>query len=240
MERIKIKVNQREGKGKEIVKKMRKQGDLPAVIYGHGVNAVLNVPTPSLKLLKSIHFSESAILDMEIVGDSKNKSIPVLIKDVQFHPITDEVIHIDFLKVSLKEKIKVHIPIILIGEAKGIKEDGGIQEQILREIEVEGLPLDMPENIELDISELTIGKSIHVEELKVAGNLKIMTDPKTTIVTAVLKKEEEEPSVEEALVEGGAPTEPEVIKEKKDRDSSASEEKQEKPEKPEKPEKQKK
>jgi len=234
MERIKIKVNQREGKGKEIVKKMRKQGEVPAVIYSHEMNVVLSVPTPSLKSLKSIRFSESAILDMEIVGDSKSKSIPVLIKDVQFHPVSSEVLHIDFLKVSLKENIKVHIPIILKGEAKGIKEDGGILEQTLRELEVEGLPLDIPANVELDISELTIGKSIHVEELKVIGNVKVVTDSMTTVVTVVLKKEEEEPTPEEVLVEEGASTEPEVIKEKKDQDAGASEEKQEKPEKKEK------
>ncbi len=232
MERVKITVNNRDAKGKEAVKKMRNEGILPAVVYSHDSNVIVSVPTESVKALRSLHFSESAILDMEIVDGKKKKSIPVLIKEVQFHPLTEEPIHVDFLKVSLKEKIKVHVPLVFKGEAKGVKEEDGILEQVLRELEVEGLPLDIPEHIDVDISELAIGHSLHAGDIAVGGNVKVLTDPKATIVTVVAKKEEEILEEEvEAEEEAG---EPEVIKEKKEGPEAAKEGKKEKPEKPEK------
>ena len=222
MERAKIQVNSRDVKGKEAVKKLRNQGLIPAVVYSHDSNLTVSVTIAGLKALKSMHFSESAIIDMEIVDDKKTKSIPVMIKEAQFHPLTEEVIHVDFLKVSLKEKIKVNVPLVLKGEAKGVKDDGGILEQVLRDLEVEGLPLDIPEHIDVDISELTIGHSLHAGDITIEDNLKVITDPKSTIATVVTKKEEEE--VEEAAgVEEGA-AEPEVIKEKKEATEAKAEE----------------
>lgn len=212
MERIKIKVDKREEVGKQIAKKLRQKGYVPAIVYSEDTNIALSIPPVSLKLLRSIHFSESTIIDMEIADGGTHKVMPVLIKDIQFHPLTEAISHIDFLKVSLKEKIKVHLPVILKGEAKGVKEEGGIVEQVLRELEVEGLPLDIPEKIEVDISELEIGKSLHVEDLSVPGNLKVITDKETPVVTVVVKKEEEM----EAVTEEAPPEEPEVIKEKKE------------------------
>jgi len=225
MDRIKIKVEKREAIGKEGVKKLRNQGYVPAVVYGDKINIVLMVDFVGLKTLQSIHFSESVVIDMEIIGDNKSKSIPVLIKDVQFHPLTEDVIHIDFLKVSLKEKIKVHIPIVLRGEAKQVKEENGNIDQILRELEVEGLPLDIPEKIEVDISELTIGHSLHVSSLVVPSSITVVTDQEETIVTALAKEEEAE---EEVVAEEEETTEPEVIKEKKETSAEDSGKKEEK------------
>jgi len=212
MERMKIKVEKRETIGKEGVKKLRKQGYVPAVVYGGDINIALTIPFIGLKALRVIHFSESAVIDMEIAGEKKVKSIPVLIKDVQFHPLTEDVIHVDFLKVSLKEKIKVHVPIVLKGESKQVKEESGTIEQILRELEVEGLPLDIPEKIEVDISELIIGHSLHVSDLTISADIAVVTESGATIVTALAKVEEIE---EEVPTEEEAPTEPEVIKEKR-------------------------
>jgi len=213
MERIKIKVEKREVIGKEGVKKLRKQGYVPAIVYSNDTNIALSIPFIGLKVLRSIGFSESAVIDMEIAGEKKAKSIPVLIKDVQFHPLTEDAIHVDFLKVSLSEKIKVHVPIVLKGESKQVKEENGTLEQILRELEVEGLPLDVPEKVEVDVTELTIGHSLHVSDLIVTGNVVVITDSQATVVTALAKEEEIEPEV---LAEEEAPTEPEVIKEKKE------------------------
>ena len=236
MERIKIKVEKRDKIGKEAVKKLRKQGYVPAVVYSNDINIVLTIPFAGLKDLRSIHFSESAVIDMEIAGEKKAKSISVLIKDVQFHPLTEEVIHVDFLKVSLKEKIKVHVSIVLTGESKQVKEENGTLEQILRELEVEGFPLDIPEKIEVDISELTIGHSLHVSDLTIPTNIAVVTDPGVTVVTALAKEEEVE---EEAPIEEEAPTEPEVIKEKKEaapEEEKAKKEPEEKKDKKEKKE----
>jgi large subunit ribosomal protein L25 len=214
MERIKIKVDIRDVKGKEKAKKIRKNGFVPAIVYARGTNTILSIPPASLKQLRSMHFSESTIIDMEMGEGKGAETIHVLLKDIQFHPLTEAVSHIDFLKVSLEDKIRVRVPIILKGEAKGVKDEGGILEQVLRDLELEGLPLEIPQKIEIDVSELSIGHSLHVEDLTVAGNLRIVTDPKATVVTVVVKKEE---IIEEApAVEGAAPLEPEVIKEKKE------------------------
>ena len=220
MERIKIKVEKREGVGKEKVKKLRKEGYIPAVVYSDDTNIILSIPFISLKTLRSIHFSESVVIDMEIGGEKKTKAIPVLIKDVQFHPLTEDVIHVDFLKVSLSEKIKVHVPIVLTGEAKQVKEENGNLEQILRELEVEGFPLDIPEKVDVDVTDLAIGHSLHVSNLTIIANVTIVTDPGTTVVTALAKEEEIE---EEAPVTEEVAAEPEVIKEKKE--AAAGEEK---------------
>ena len=237
MERLKIQVDSRDLKGKEAAKKLRDKGYLPAIVYSHELNVLISVPTASLKSIKAIHFSESVVIDMEIANGKKPKAIPVLIKDVQFHPLTEQAIHIDFLKVSLDEKIKVNVPIVLKGEAKSVTEEDGTIEQTLRDLEIEGLPLDVPESIEVDISELTIGHSLHVESIIVADNLKIITDPGVTIATAVAKKEEE---VEEVVLteEEAAAGEPEVIKEKKE--ASGEEAKEKEPGKEKEPEKGKK
>jgi large subunit ribosomal protein L25 len=215
MERVKIQANSREGKGKKMAKKIRRQGVIPAVVYSSDTNISLSLPTASIKTLRSIHFSESAVIDMEITDGKREESIPVIIKDVQFHPLTEKVIHIDFFKVSLKKKIKVPVPLVFKGESRGVKDEEGNLEQILREIEIEGLPLDIPNNIEVDISDLGVGQSIHAKDLQIAQNLKIITDPGATLVTVTAKVKEEVEEVA-AVEEGAAPTEPEVIREKKE------------------------
>ncbi|MFO8053089.1 MAG: 50S ribosomal protein L25 [Candidatus Omnitrophota bacterium] len=212
MEKVNIKVKKRTDKGKQAVKKLRAEGVTPAVIYGKDLNTAISISPEGFKALRDIHFSESTVINLSIDDQKKKESIPVLVKDVQYHPLTDEVIHLDLLKVSLKEKITVHIPVVLKGEAKG-KEEGAVLEQILREIEVEGLPLSIPEDIEVDISNLEIGHSLHVADLRPPADITIITEPESTVATLVVKKEEEEE--EEELVEE-APTEPEVIKEKKE------------------------
>lgn len=225
MEKIKIEVEHRDKTGKGAAKKLRREGYVPAVVYSGDTNSVLSIPVNSLKLLRSAHFSESVVIDMDITGGQKTESMSVFIKSIQFHPLTEKVIHIDFLKVSLTEKIKVHVPVILKGEAKGVKEGGGILDQILRELEIEGLPLDIPEKIEVDISGLEISQSLHISDLNIAGNLKIVTDPQLAVVVLTTKEEETEEE-EAVLEETAASQEPEVIKEKKE--ASGKEAKKEK------------
>jgi len=233
MERVKIKGYLRDRTGKEISKKERRQKLLPAIVYGKDINLALKLPLESQKILKSINFSKNSIIDMEIQEKEKKSTIPVLIKDVQYHPLDESVIHIDFIKVSLEEKIKVSVPIVLKGEAKGIK-DGGILQQILWSLDIEGLPLDIPEKIELDITDLTIGRSIHAKDIKLKDTLKILTPSGATIVTIVEKVEEElVTTTAEVQPEG-----PEVIKEKKEEEvETKEEEKGEKEEKKDKEEK---
>lgn len=212
MEKIKIEAQLREKVGKERAKKLRKEGNTPAIIYGKGANVAVQIPQDGIKTLRATHFSQSAVIDMVIAQGDKKETFTALIKDVQYHPLTEAVIHLDFIRVSLEEKIKVSIPVVLKGEPKGIK-DGGILEQILWHLIIEGLPLDIPQKIEVDVSGLAIGHSVHVENLTVAENLKIINAAGETIATVVEKKEEviATPTPEEA-----APAGPEVIKEKKE------------------------
>jgi large subunit ribosomal protein L25 len=213
MARSKIKVGTRKGRGKQAAKKIRGEGFIPAIIYGKEINTPISVSPAGFKTLRDLHFSESTVIDLSFSGEEFSDSIPVLIKDVQYHPLSEQVIHLDLLQISLKEKITVHIPIVLKGEAQG-KEEGAVLEQTLREIEVEGLPLNIPEDIEVDISGLEIGHSLHVNEIQVPGDIEIITEAEATVATLVIKKEEEEE--EEELLGEEAPTEPEVIKEKKE------------------------
>ncbi|MFH1768249.1 MAG: 50S ribosomal protein L25 [Candidatus Omnitrophota bacterium] len=209
MEKIKIKSLLREKSGKEAAKIDRRKGFIPAIIYGKDFNLSVNVPFDSKKILNSINFSESTIIEMEIEGyKQSDNSIPVLIKDVQYHPLSDDVIHLDFVKISLTEKIKVPVPVALQGECKGVK-DGGILEQMLWHITIEALPTDIPENIKVDVSSLDIADSVHVRDLQLPDNIRVLESPSETVVTVVAKQEEvpEEAPLEEAR-------EPEVIKEK--------------------------
>lgn len=237
MEKIKIETRFREKTGKETAKKIRRQGEVPAVVYGKDVNISVQLPQDSLRVLRTVHFSESTIIDMDIKGADKPMSFPVLIKDIQYHPLTEKIIHIDFMKVSLTEKIEVRVPLIFKGEPAAVKE-GAVVEYIVREVEVEGLPLDIPHHIDVDISHLEIGHSLHVSDLKVDDKLKITTHLEDTVVTLTAKVEEEEA----APAEGEAPIGPEVIREKKEEKTDETtdkkaEKKAEKPEKSEKAEK---
>jgi len=213
MEKLQIEVSLRDGIGKEVVKKMRKAGETPAIVYGKGVNTPVKVSTAAMKTLRNAHFSESAIIEMQIAGAADAGRVPVMVKDIQYNPMTEDVIHIDFMKVDLDKKITVHVPLAITGEAKGIK-DGGVLEQILWEIEIEALPLDIPEKIEIDVGELTIGHSIHAGNIKPPEGVRITTPAEETLVTLVMHKEEVVEAAEDQIA--AAPAGPEVIKEKKD------------------------
>jgi large subunit ribosomal protein L25 len=227
MEKLKIEVYSRERVGKEGAKKVRAKGEIPAVVYGKETNMAVRVPLASQKILRSAHFSESTIITMEVVNGEKKDNFSVLIKDIQYSPLTEAVIHLDFLKVSLEEKIRVHVPLSFKGEPASVKE-GAVVEYILRELEIEGYPLDIPEKIEIDISNLEIGHSIHVSDITIAQNLKCMAHLEDTVVTLVAKMKEEE--IMPAEAEEEAPEGPEVIKEKKEEGEKKEGEKGEKKE----------
>jgi large subunit ribosomal protein L25 len=212
MEKIKITAQTREQIGKQPTKKARRLGNIPAIIYGRGSNLAVSVGHDGMKALGGIRFSANTIIDMELARDSRIDTIPVLIKEVQYNPVTEKVMHLDFLRIALDEKIRVKIPVILKGEAQGVKE-GAVVSHILRELEVEALPADIPVKVELDVSGLSLGRSLHVSDVKLGDNVKILTAVIETIVTVVAHVEEE---VAVAAVEGTPAAEPEVIKEKKE------------------------
>jgi large subunit ribosomal protein L25 len=210
------------------MRRMRKAGRTPAVIYGHGREpAALSVSSFDLgRLLESIA-PASTIVDLT-VGDATYKT---LIREVQRHPLRPGVTHVDFYEVKAGERITLEVPVHLVGIPDGVRNQGGTLDQVLRSVEIEVLPGDIPERVELDVTVLTIGKSLPVSAL-VIPNAKILTDAGLTVCTVVAPRVEEvvapvaAAAVEGAVVEGAegaapaAPAgadvaEPELIRKRK-------------------------
>lgn len=211
MEEVKIKALVREEKGTSQSRALRREDFIPAVVYGKGENILLKIDRKGLKYLRQHHFSENVIFSLEVDRKGEADGIPVLLKDYQLDPLTENIIHLDFIKVSMEEKVSVEVPVEIKGEAKGVKEGGGVLEHLLWQVKVECLPKDIPESIIVDVSDLEIGDSLHVEDLNVSEGVKILTSSKEVVVaiTAVVEEEAEAEESEEIAEE------PEVIKEKK-------------------------
>lgn len=201
MEKYNLKVEIREATGKGAARKLRASGLVPGVVYGKQLEPKSIIVNP--QDLKN-NISGNAIFDLDIAGLGKDT---VMVKEVQKDPITGAIKHIDFLNIIMDEKITVFVPLSIVGDAPGIK-DGGVLQQLMREIEVECLPLDIPDNIEVDISGLEIGDSISVNEIEIGEDFDIVTPLDEVIVTVTVPTEIEEDEVEEEEEEF---VEPEVI-----------------------------
>lgn len=203
-------------RGKGAIRKLRAEGFIPAVIYGRGdASVAVSVRAHELtKLLGSISV-DNTIIDLAVEG--KKKATPTLIREVQYHAARKAILHVDFLLVHAGEKIHLEVPIRLHGSPVGVRDNGGILQEVLREIRVECLPSDIPEAIELDVSELDVGDSIVVGSVSIPG-VKVLNDPDIVLVSVVaptVSTDAEEAGEEE----GAAGGEPEVI----GRDESAGE-----------------
>lgn len=192
--------------GKGAARELRRAGSVPAVIYGHGRKAQsLTVGQADLDKVLSTA-GASTMVELKLGG----KSVKTLIREVQRHPIRQQVLHVDFLEVHAGEKLTVRAPIRLVGSPDGVRNQGGVLDQILRDIELRVLPKHMPESIDIDVDALTVGHSLHVRDIEVP-HAEILDDPDQTICTVVPPRVEAEPVVvaeeeeEEAL-------EPELIR----------------------------
>ncbi|HNX81071.1 MAG TPA: 50S ribosomal protein L25 [Candidatus Omnitrophota bacterium] len=213
MEEIILNAQTRAETGRGKVKDLRDGGFLPCVVYGEGekAQAILVNNGEFLHMIHE-HKIENAILTLK-VKDDKKKSRSCLIKDVQYDPVRGTIIHVDFHEISLTKAIKVNVQVVAKGESVGVKQDGGALEHVQWEIEVECLPTNIPQSLEVDISALKIGDSIHVKDIVVPEGVKIITDPDTVVLTIAAPMKEEVPA---EAVEGEEKKEPEVIKEKKE------------------------
>jgi large subunit ribosomal protein L25 len=210
VEQVTVKASKRERSGKSVARGLRRQGYIPAEVYGKGENISIAIEQGELKPLKKHHFSENMIVNLDV--DSGVGSVAAIIKSYQLHPLTDQVIHLDFLKIALGEKIRVEIPIELRGEARGMKE-GGLVDQHLFHLTIECLPMDMPESVEVDVSALGVTQSLHVSDLRLPETLHVMNDPKDSIVSVVVAREEDEAAADAASTDVA---QPEVLREKKE------------------------
>jgi large subunit ribosomal protein L25 len=185
-----LEVQIRNEKGRR-VKDLRRQGLIPAELYGKGIeNMHLAVKSKDFKNVFK-EAGESSIINIVIFDKNKKEEIPVLIHDIQKDYLTDDIIHIDFYRVRMDEKIRTHIPLEFVGESPAVKNYGGILNKSMLEIEIEALPKDLPHNISVDISQIKeLDQSIYVKDLSIPKNVKILVDPETVIATVSLPKEE--------------------------------------------------
>ncbi len=212
MAEITLEVSNREGTGKEIAKKLRAKGQVPAVVYGgHRDPVAITVDRKSVSELiqKSEHGVRSIFL-LKMSGTDQQRH--AMIKDIQIDPISRKMTHIDFVRVEMSEKLRVNVPVRVIGTAIGVKE-GGLLDFQVRELHVECLPNAIPDAVEIDVSPLANHQYFRISDLKLPEGVKVLDDPERVVVGVTQARAEvaETAAVEEGA-EGAAPAEPEVIK----------------------------
>jgi large subunit ribosomal protein L25 len=223
---------------KNDARRVRQQGKVPGIVYGAGESAV-SVSLDPRQISRILHSQagHNTIFDLALEGGKTTKA---MIVDWQYEPIKGALLHIDLKRIAMDQKLQVSVPIVLKGEAEGVKTDGGILEQVLRELEIECLPADIPASIEADISHLKFGNDLRVSDLPHSDKVKFVTE-ETQLVAHVIAIKEEVAATPEAAAEAAAagPAEPEVIKKGKQEseEEGAEGEKAEKADKGEKKEK---
>ena len=214
----------RERLGKGGARKARQGGEIPGVLYGHGETPIpVSVGARDFQLAMRTHRGGNPVVNLAVAGGEYT----ALVRDVQYDPMTHDILHLDFQHISLTETIEVKVAVHLVGLPIGVKDGGGILETITRAVEVRCLPTAIPAALEVDVSALNIGESVHVRDLKAEG-VEILTDLGTTVATVVAPTVIEEKAPEEAAaVAGATPAEPEVVavKGKKDEDGEEKKEK---------------
>src|ERR1044071_892974 len=213
-----VQAKQRDGRGKNDARRTRREGLVPITVYGGGAETVAAVA--QLRDLAAILRSESGrntifTIDVEGVGSSE-----VMFHDRQIDPIRGRLIHADLARLVKGQKIEVTVPLHLVGEPIGVKEKQGVLEQTMREIQIRCEPREIPDTLEVDVTNLDVHETLHVSDIKVAEGVEILTDGEQAIATVGIVKEE----VAATPAEGEEPAEPEVIgKGKKEDEGEGSE-----------------
>src|SRR5437762_813188 len=195
---------------KNEARRVRRGGKLPGVLYGAGKEA-LSLTLDPRQVTRILHSAtgHNTIFDLALNGEKAK----AMIVDWQYEPIKGRLLHIDLKRIALDKVLRVSVPIFLEGEAAGVKQEGGILEQMLREVEIECLPADIPSHIDVDVSHLTFGKVLRVSDLPHSEKLKFLTDANQPVAHVTSVKEEVVVTPEAAAAEAtAAPAEPEVIK----------------------------
>ncbi len=230
-----LEAQKREPGNKNTARRVRAGGKIPAVVYGAGkeTTAIAVDPRQVLRILHS-ESGHNTIFDLAL----DHERAKAMIVDWQFEPIKGRLLHVDLLRIAMDKKLTVTVPVVLKGEAEGVKTQGGILEQLLREVEIECLPADIPKSIEADISHLVFGVELRVKDLAHNEKLKFLTEEEQMVAHITSVKEEVAPTPEAAAeAAAAAPAEPEVIKKGKQEVEGEGEAAEAKPEKAEKAEK---
>ena len=224
----------RDSFGKNEARRTRRRGRVPAVVYGAtgegGSREATAIAVDPRALLKILHSESGAntLISLKLGGAGDAR---VLIREFQLDPVTHAVLHADFYRVRMDRMIHVTIPVMVKGEPKGVKQQGGIVEFIRREIEVECLPTDIPEHVEIDVSELMLHEGVRVRDIAADFRWKSVSDPEMMLIRVILPKAEEVAATPEAAAAAATatPAEPEVLKKgKKEEEEAVKEEKEKK------------
>lgn len=210
---IKIKGERRDVFGKNACRRLRKEGKMPVILYGSNTSSTpLTVQKRDIiKILKS-ETGENTLFKVSYNSEIRD----VMIKKIQMNPVTDELLHVDLVQIVLDKAIRVSVPVVSTGEAVGVKSEGGFVDFINRELEIECLPKDIPEHIEIDISSLHVHQSVKVEDVRPPDGVEIVSDKDTVLILIDVPHKEEiiEEEKEEEVI--GEEEEPEVIKKEKE------------------------
>ena len=212
--------------GKNEARRTRRGGKVPAVLYGGDGKEATPIAVEPRALLKILHSDsgQNTLISLKLAGGGDTR---VLVKDFQLDPITHHILHADFYRVAMDRLLTVMIPVVVKGTPQGVKQQGGLLEFIRREIEIECLPGDIPEHVEVDVSELMLHQGIRVRDLPVSPKWKALSEPEMMLVHVIMPKAEEAPATAEAAATAATPAvpaEPEVIKKGK-KEEAAEEEK---------------
>src|SRR5437762_898988 len=212
--------------GKNEARRTRREGRVPAVLYGGDGKEATPIAVPPKALLKILHSEsgQNTLISLKLAGARDTR---VLVKDFQIDPITHEVLHADFYRIAMDRVLQVTIPVTVHGEPKGVKQQGGILEFIRREIVIECLPADIPEHVDIDVSELMLHQGVRVRDISTNAKWKPISDPDLMLVHVIMPKVEEVAAPADAAAAATAtPAEPEVMKKgKKDEDEGEKAEK---------------
>ena len=201
MELIELKTNIRTTVGNGPARRLRQAGQIPAVLYGPKTESVLlSVNRNNFDLVLKKGRIGQIILNLVIQNNGETYNRPAMIKELQVHPVSRKFLHIDFYEIDMDRKITAGIPIVTTGTSVGV-ERGGILQIIRRELEVQCLPFEVPESIEIDITDLDMGDSVHVEDITLDGEVEFLGESNLTVVTVLTPKIEEEPEEEEEVEE---------------------------------------
>jgi len=205
MAEISLAAKKREISTKSVVNKLRREGEIPGVYYLKGQDPI-SFSVEEIALNPLVFTSETNIINLIFDGEEPIRSI---IKDIQFDPVTDKVVHIDFMGVTLGQELQIQIPTNFVGSPLGVKE-GGLLQEYMHKLDVSCLPRHIPESLEIDISGLNIGDTIHIRELSFE-NIKLLQHEDVSVVGVIPQRVIEEPTVEEEIGEIEETAEPEVI-----------------------------
>ena len=215
MEQINFDVQIRKTTGSAKSRQSRRLNLIPGIVYGGGSKpTIIQADRKAYDRISRQHAGESLIYHLNLVDEGKKISdFPAIIKDVQLHPVSDEVIHIDFNRISLDKEIEIKVKIIIKGEAIGVKRDGGTLEHLMWELDVICLPTNIPHHLEADVNNLGVHDSIHVKDLVLPQGVRTKHDGESVVITVAGSMREETATGAEGEAAAGA--EPEVLKEKK-------------------------